>query len=297
MPEAPRLRRRRPRRRERPRRRRAAATTAASSSRRCHRFAEPAGARCPTACTGTCSRCSRRRWTALRGARAALAGVGVDAWGVDYALLDERGRVLGLPFHYRDDAHRRDGRARLRARPARRALRRRPASRRCRSTPSSSCWPTRARPRCDAAARIALVPDLLAFWLSGELANESTNASHHRPARRAQRAAGRATLIERLGLPGAPVRRAGRARHDARAAARPPRARRRAAVLAVAGARHRVGLRRRAGARRARRDPLERDLVAARARAARAGARRRARATPTSPTSAASTARRGCSRT
>src|SRR3712207_8217279 len=28
--------------------------------------------------------------------------IGVDSWGVDYALLDEQGRVLGLPFHYRD---------------------------------------------------------------------------------------------------------------------------------------------------------------------------------------------------
>jgi hypothetical protein len=32
----------------------------------------------------------------------ALDGVGVDAWGVDYALLDGDRRVLGLPFHYRD---------------------------------------------------------------------------------------------------------------------------------------------------------------------------------------------------
>ena len=41
---------------------------------------------------------------ALAGLRAAgpLAGVGVDTWGVDYALLDGDGRVLGLPFHYRD---------------------------------------------------------------------------------------------------------------------------------------------------------------------------------------------------
>ena len=38
---------------------------------------------------------------ALRGR--SLDGVGVDTWGVDYALLDERGRVLGLPFHYRDE--------------------------------------------------------------------------------------------------------------------------------------------------------------------------------------------------
>src|ERR671917_809438 len=32
-----------------------------------------------------------------------LRGVGVDTWGVDYALLDGHRRVLGLPFHYRDE--------------------------------------------------------------------------------------------------------------------------------------------------------------------------------------------------
>ena len=35
-------------------------------------------------------------------AQAPLRGIGVDAWGVDYALLDAQRRVLGLPFHYRD---------------------------------------------------------------------------------------------------------------------------------------------------------------------------------------------------
>ncbi len=45
---------------------------------------------------------------ALRGRT--LAGVGVDTWGVDYALLDAQHRVIGLPFHYRDD--RTDGMAR-----------------------------------------------------------------------------------------------------------------------------------------------------------------------------------------
>lgn len=30
------------------------------------------------------------------------AGIGVDAWGVDYCLLDERDRLIGNPYHYRD---------------------------------------------------------------------------------------------------------------------------------------------------------------------------------------------------
>ena len=31
-----------------------------------------------------------------------LDGIGVDTWGVDYALIAEDGTVLGNPFHYRD---------------------------------------------------------------------------------------------------------------------------------------------------------------------------------------------------
>jgi len=48
-----------------------------------------------------------RLWFEMRKALAKLgevelAGIGVDAWGVDYALLGERGQLLENPYHYRD---------------------------------------------------------------------------------------------------------------------------------------------------------------------------------------------------
>jgi len=30
-------------------------------------------------------------------------GIGVDTWGVDYVLIDSENRILGYPYHYRDD--------------------------------------------------------------------------------------------------------------------------------------------------------------------------------------------------
>jgi rhamnulokinase len=106
----------------------------------------------------------------------AVDGIGVDTWGVDYALLDGGHRVLGLPFHYRDE---RTGGM------VERAFERLPAERLYAATgiqtmPINTVFPLLAdegSAALAAAQRIALVPDLLALWLCGELANERTNAS------------------------------------------------------------------------------------------------------------------------
>jgi rhamnulokinase len=131
-----------------------------------------------------------------------LRGVGIDAWGVDYALLDARGRVLGLPFHYRD--RRTEGMiARVHSRVPREELY---AITGIQTIPINTVFQLLAdegSPAFDAADRIALVPDLFALWLTGEFANEATAASttgllDARTGRWARE------LIGRLGLPAAP---------------------------------------------------------------------------------------------
>ena len=137
----------------------------------------------------------------LLGLRAAgpVDGVGVDTWGVDYGLLDDRGRLLGLPYHYRDGrtagmverAFSRVGPAELYATTG------------IQTMPINTLFQLLAEegsPALAAAHRLALIPDLLAYWLSGELANESTDASTT-GLLDARRGAWADELIERLGLP------------------------------------------------------------------------------------------------
>jgi rhamnulokinase len=129
---------------------------------------------------------------ALRGRK--LDGVGVDTWGVDYALLDEHDRVLGLPFHYRDA--RTEGAAHVDGY----------AITGIQDMPINTVYQLLAEGDSAAlreAHSIALVPDLLALWLSGELANERTNASTT-ALLDARTGEWSLDLIERLGLPSRP---------------------------------------------------------------------------------------------
>ncbi len=141
---------------------------------------------------------------ALDGLRAAaaehpLCSVGVDAWGVDYALLDDRGRVLGLPFHYRDE--RTVGMVeRAHARVPREEMYRTTG---IQTMPINTVFQLLAEEDGESlagASRIALVPDLLTSWLSGVVANETTAASTTGLLdARTGRWAG--DLIQQLGLP------------------------------------------------------------------------------------------------
>jgi rhamnulokinase len=126
---------------------------------------------------------------ALSGRR--LDGVGVDTWGVDYALLDEQRRVLGLPFHYRDA--RTEGASGIGGYELTGIQ----------DMPINTVYQLLADDRVRAAHSLALVPDLIAYWLSGELANERTNASTTGllDARTGEWAY---ELIERVGLPARP---------------------------------------------------------------------------------------------
>jgi rhamnulokinase len=137
----------------------------------------------------------------LDGLRAAgrVDGVGVDAWGVDYGLVDGDGRLLGMPFHHRD-ARTTPMVARAFERVPREELY---AATGIQTLPINTVFQLLAdegTPALDAAARVLLIPDLLALWLSGVAANEVTAASTT-GLLDARTGAWALDAIERLGLP------------------------------------------------------------------------------------------------
>jgi rhamnulokinase len=110
------------------------------------------------------------------GARSGLASIGIDAWGVDYGLIDQDGQLIGNPIHYRDERT-------LAVMPQ--VLARLPAEELYAITgiqqlPINTIYQLAAAaktPALQAAGRLLLIPDLLAYWLTGNPGAEVTNAS------------------------------------------------------------------------------------------------------------------------
>jgi rhamnulokinase len=102
--------------------------------------------------------------------------IGIDTWGVDYGLLDADGELLGDPIAYRDDRTSAVIDEVHAAVPPEELF----AVNGLQFLPFTTVYQLAAEqqgPRWAKAAKAALIPDLLAFWLTGELRAERTNAS------------------------------------------------------------------------------------------------------------------------
>jgi rhamnulokinase len=128
-----------------------------------------------------------------------LAGIGIDSWAIDYGLLDSEGNLLGNPVHYRDP---RTGGVMAKV------LDIVPADELYRTTgiqqlPFNTLYQLVAAtktPQLRAADTLLQIPDLIAYWLTGEIGAEATNASTTQLYDvRTRRWA--TDLMERLGLP------------------------------------------------------------------------------------------------
>jgi rhamnulokinase len=101
-----------------------------------------------------------------------LTGVAIDSWAVDYGLLRD-GRLLGTPFHYRDE-QRAGGVETVHAVVPADELYRRTG---LQFLPFNTVYQLAADPWAKDADRLLLVPDLLGYWLTGRCVAERTNAS------------------------------------------------------------------------------------------------------------------------
>src|SRR3954468_1092501 len=95
-----------------------------------------------------------------------LDGVGIDSWAVDYGLLDASGELLGNPVHYRDTRHETAVPA-VHAAVGRAELYRVNGLQHLPFNTVFQLAAARGTAQLGAARRLLLVPDLLAYWLTG----------------------------------------------------------------------------------------------------------------------------------
>lgn len=111
-------------------------------------------------------------------ADAGLAGIGVDTWGVDYALLGRQGELLQNPYHYRDPRNVAAMSEALRIVPKEDIY----AETGIQFIPINTLYQLVAAklhtPQLLAAAdRFVMMPDLFNYWLTGRAVCEFTNAT------------------------------------------------------------------------------------------------------------------------
>ena len=113
-----------------------------------------------------------------RGQALRPASLGVDTWGVDFALLDAQGELLGNPVHYRD--RRTEGMMEwVFARASRAEVF---AQTGIQFMPINTLYQlaslaARESPQLAAARTLLTAPDLLNYWLTGTAVCEFTNAT------------------------------------------------------------------------------------------------------------------------
>jgi len=107
-----------------------------------------------------------------------IVAIGIDTWGVDFGLLDERGRLLGLPHQYRDPRHEGMPEA-MHGRMTEAEIYRHTGITTNFYNSSLQLLSEKERdsPALAASSSLLFVPDLLSFWLSGNRAIERTIAS------------------------------------------------------------------------------------------------------------------------
>ncbi|KQV26012.1 rhamnulokinase family protein [Yonghaparkia sp. Root332] len=126
-----------------------------------------------------------------------ITSIGIDSWAVDYALM-AGGRMLAEPFHYRDERTAR-GVARVHAVVPPDELY---SASGIQHLPFNTVFQLAAESpvRLAEAETLLLIPDLVAFWLTGHTICESTNASTT-GLLDPRTGEWNEALIERLGLP------------------------------------------------------------------------------------------------
>jgi rhamnulokinase len=131
-----------------------------------------------------------------------LDGLGIDTWGVDFALLGRGGALLGNPRHYRDP-HTEGVMEAAFGRVPRAEIFRRTGLQFMRfNTLFQLLALQRDRsPLLDAAETLLMIPDLFNYWLTGIKVNEASDASTSQLYDPAAHAWAH-DLVSALGLPG-----------------------------------------------------------------------------------------------